>query len=145
MLKVKIVNKSKNPLPEYKCKGDAGMDLRANLDEPVVLKPLERKLIPTGIHIGLPYGYEAQVRARSGLALKNGIAVLNGVGTIDHAYTGDVGAILINLGSEDFTVENGDRIAQLVVKPVEEVSWEQVEVLEETDRGDGGYGHTGVK
>ena len=145
MVKVKIVNKSKNPLPEYKCVGDAGMDLRADLDEPIVLKPLERKLIPTGIYIGLPMGFEAQVRPRSGLALKHGISVINTPGTIDAQYRGSIGVVLINLGSENFIIEHGDRIAQLVVKQVENVLWDEVDVLDDTERGDGGYGHTGVK
>ncbi|AHW59542.1 dUTP pyrophosphatase [Draconibacterium orientale] len=142
-MQVKIVNKSKNELPAYSTAFSAGMDLRANLDEPVVLKPLERKLIPTGLFIELPQGYEAQVRPRSGLALKKGITVLNTPGTIDADYRGEIGVILINLSQEDFVIENGERICQMVIAAHETVEWDLVEVLEETERGAGGFGHTG--
>lgn len=142
-MKVKIVNKSYNELPAYSTEMSAGMDLRASLSEPVILKPLERKLIPTGLFIELPKGYEAQIRPRSGLALKKGITVLNTPGTIDADYRGEVGIILINLSQEDFVIENGERICQMVVAAHETVEWEPVEVLEETNRGAGGFGHTG--
>jgi len=145
MLKVKIINKSKHALPEYATAQSAGVDLRANIDEPIVLKPLERRLIPTGIYIGLPIGYEAQVRPRSGLALKHGISVCNTPGTVDSDYTGEIGVILINLSSEDFIVNDGERIAQMVIAKHEHAEWNVVDVLDETERGDGGYGHTGVK
>lgn len=142
---VKIVNNSTNPNPSYKKKGDAGMDVCASIEEKVVIKPLERKLIPTGIRIGLPEGYECQVRPRSGLALKEGISVLNTPGTIDEGYRGEIGIILINLSDKEFTVENGDRIAQLVFAKCERVSFEETDTLDETERGSGGFGHTGVK
>nr|WP_319572502.1 dUTP diphosphatase [uncultured Draconibacterium sp.] len=142
-MQVKIVNKSKNELPAYSTAFSAGMDLRANLDESVVLKPLERKLIPTGLFIELPQGYEAQIRPRSGLALKKGITLLNTPGTIDADYRGEIGVILINLSQEDFVVKNGERICQMVVAAHETVEWDLVEVLEETERGAGGFGHTG--
>lgn len=145
MLKVKVVNKSKHPLPQYATEGAAGMDLRANIDEPIVLKPLERKLIPTGLYISLPIGYEAQVRPRSGLALKHGISVCNTPGTVDADYRGQVGVILINLSNEDFVVEDGERIAQMVIAKHEQAEWLPVEELDETERGAGGYGHTGTK
>lgn len=121
------------------------MDLRANLDEPVTLRPLERRLIPTGLHIALPAGYEAQVRPRSGLALKHGITVLNSPGTIDADYRGEIGVVLINLSQEDFIVNDGERIAQMVIARYEQTSLDEVDVLDETERGEGGYGHTGVK
>ena len=142
---VQIINKSNNKLPKYATSQSAGMDLRANIEEPIILAPLERKLIPTGLHIALPVGYEAQVRPRSGLALKHGITVLNTPGTIDADYRGDIGVILINLSNEPFEVKPGERIAQLVIAKYEQISWEQVEILDETERGSGGYGHTGVK
>lgn len=142
-MKVQIVNKSKHELPKYATKLSAGMDLRANIDEPVVLQPGERLLIPTGIHIGLPQGYEAQVRPRSGLALKHGITCLNSPGTIDADYTGDVGVILINHGHEPFTINDGDRIAQMVIAKFKKAAWVEVDVLQDTERGDGGFGHTG--
>lgn len=145
MLEVKIINKSKNPLPKYEVEDSAGMDLRANIEEIVVLKPMERKLIPTGLHILLPKGYEAQIRPRSGLAIKHGITCLNTPGTVDSSYIGDIGVILINLSTEDFTIEPGDRIAQMVVAKHEQVDWVSVEVLEDTERGEGGFGHSGVK
>jgi len=145
MLKVKIINKSKHALPEYATAQSAGVDLRANIDEPIVLKPLERRLIPTGIYIGLPIGYEAQVRPRSGLALKHGISVCNTPGTVDSDYTGEIGVILINLSNEDFVVNDGERIAQMIIAKHEHAEWDVVDVLDKTERGDGGYGHTGVK
>lgn len=145
MLKVKVVNKGKQELPKYATIGSAGMDLRANLDEPMVLKRFERKLIPTGIYIQLPEGYEAQVRPRSGLALKHGLLVPNSPGTIDADYTGEVCVMLWNLGEEDFTINPGERIAQMIVSKYEQVDWVPVEELEKTERGDGGFGHTGVK
>ncbi|MCE4564078.1 dUTP diphosphatase [Maribellus sp. CM-23] len=142
-MQVKIVNKSRNELPAYSTKLSAGMDLRANLDQPVTLKPLQRALVPTGLFIELPEGYEAQVRPRSGLALKKGITVLNTPGTIDADYRGEIGVILINLSQEDFVIENGERICQMVISSHETVEWDLVEVLEETERGAGGFGHTG--
>ena len=144
-MKIKIVNKSHHPLPAYATELSAGMDLRANIDEPIVLKPMERRLVPTGLHIALPVGYEAQVRPRSGLALKKGITVLNAPGTVDADYRGDVGVILINLSDEPFTIEDGERIAQLVIARHEHTEFLPVDVLDETERGEGGYGHTGVK
>jgi len=144
-MKIKIVNKSKHPLPEYATPGSAGMDLRANIDAPITLAPGERKLIPTGIYIALPVGYEAQVRPRSGLALKHGITVCNTPGTVDSDWRGPVGVILINLGQEYFVVNDGERIAQMVIAKHETVEWDVVEELDETERGEGGYGHTGVK
>lgn len=144
-MKIKIVNKSHHPLPAYATELSAGMDLRANIDEPIVLKPMERRLVPTGLHIALPVGYEAQVRPRSGLALKKGITVLNAPGTVDADYRGDVGVILINLSDEPFTIEDGERIAQMVVARHEHAEFIPVDVLDETERGEGGYGHTGVK
>lgn len=142
-MKVKIVNKSSNELPEYSTEHAAGMDLRANLKEDVVLDPLGRKLIPTGLFVELPVGYEAQVRPRSGLALKKGITVLNSPGTIDADYRGEVMVILINLSSEKFIIQHGERIAQMVVARHETVQWEIVDILEDTARGEGGFGHTG--
>jgi len=142
-MKVKIVNKSLNELPEYSTQHAAGMDLRANLLEEVIMEPFERKLIPTGLFIELPIGYEAQVRPRSGLALKKGITVLNSPGTIDADYRGEIMVILINLSSEKFVVQHGERIAQMIVAAHETVNWERVEILEDTTRGDGGFGHTG--
>lgn len=145
MLKIKVINKSKHPLPQYATEGSAGMDLRANIDEPIVLKPLERALVPTGLFIALPIGYEAQIRPRSGLALKHGITLANAIGTIDADYRGEIGVILINLSNEDFIIEDGERIAQMVIARYERAEWIQVEELDETERGAGGYGHTGVK
>ena len=142
---IKIVNKSDHHLPEYETPSSAGMDLRANLETPVVLKPLERAIIKTGLYIELPMGYEAQVRPRSGLAAKKGITVLNAPGTIDADYRGEIGVILVNLSHEDFTVENGERIAQLVIAKHEWAEWELAEVLSETKRGEGGFGSTGIK
>ncbi len=145
MLKIKVINRGHQPLPTYATPQSAGMDLRANLDEPVVLRPMERRLIPTGLHIALPEGFEAQVRPRSGLALKHGLTVLNAPGTIDADYRGEIGVVLINLSQEAFTVNDGERIAQLVVARHEQVDFSLVETLDTTERGEGGYGHTGVK
>ncbi len=145
MLRVRIINRSNHPLPEYATEQSAGVDLRANIDAPIVLSPLQRVLVPTGLHIALPVGYEAQVRPRSGLALKKGITVLNAPGTIDADYRGEIGVILINLSNEDFVIEDGERIAQLVIAKHEKAEFLPVEVLDETERGEGGYGHTGVK
>ena len=144
-MKVRIINGSHHPLPEYLTPQAAGVDLRANLDTPVTLQPLQRMLIPTGLRISLPQGYEAQVRPRSGLALKKGITVLNSPGTIDADYRGEIGVVLINLSHVDFVVEDGERIAQMVIARHEQGAFEEVEVLDETERGEGGYGHTGVK
>lgn len=144
-MEVSIINHSKHALPQYATLLSAGMDLRANLDGPVTLKPMERRLIPTGLYIALPEGYEAQVRPRSGLALKHGITLLNAPGTIDADYRGEIGVILANLSQEEFVVEDGERIAQLVIARYERVHWLPVDVLEETERGAGGFGHTGVK
>jgi len=144
-MKVKIVNRSENPLPDYSTQSSAGMDLRANLEHAISLEPLERKLIPTGLFIELPEGFEAQIRPRSGLALKKGISVLNTPGTIDADYRGEIGIILVNLSNEEFVVEHGERICQMVVNKVETIQWSQVESLEESERGGGGFGHTGTK
>lgn len=140
---VKVVNKSNNPLPEYSTEHSAGMDLRANISEPIVLKTLERVLVPTGLFIELPVGFEAQIRPRSGLALKKGITVLNTPGTIDADYRGEIGIILINLSNEEFVIQHGERICQMVIAKHEHIGWDAVELLEETDRGAGGFGHTG--
>ena len=142
-MKVEIINRSKHALPAYATDLSAGMDLRANLDEPIVLKPLERTLVPTGLFMALPAGYEAQVRPRSGLAIKKGITVLNSPGTIDADYRGEVCVILVNLSSEPFTIADGERIAQMVIARHEQIEWQPVEVLGETERGAGGFGHTG--
>ncbi len=144
-MKIEVVNRGHQPLPAYATAQSAGMDLRANIAEPVVLHPMERKLIPTGLYIALPPGYEAQVRPRSGLALKRGITVLNAPGTIDADYRGEVGVLLINLSQENFTVNDGERIAQMVIARHEQGEFVEVETLDETERGVGGYGHTGVK
>ena len=144
-MKIKVVNKSKHPLPHYATTQSAGMDLRANLDEPITLKSLDRTLVKTGIFMELPAGYEAQVRPRSGLAFKKGITVLNTPGTIDADYRGEVGVILVNLSNEDFVVEDGERVAQMVIAKHEQTSWEEVEELIDTERGAGGFGSTGVK
>ena len=144
-MKVQIINKSKHPLPQYATPLSAGMDVRANLDEPLVLKPLQRCLVPTGLYIALPEGFEAQIRPRSGLALKKGITLLNTPGTIDADYRGEIGVIVINLSAEDFIIEDGERIAQMVIARYEQAEWQEVEVLEDTERGAGGFGHTGVK
>jgi dUTP pyrophosphatase len=142
---IHIVNRSKHELPQYATQQSAGVDLRANLDAPVVLKPLERKLVPTGLFIELPVGYEAQIRPRSGLAIKKGITVLNTPGTIDADYRGEIGVILINLSNEDFVVEDGERICQMVIASHEQAEWNLVEELGETECGAGGFGHTGKK
>ncbi|MBO5707213.1 MAG: dUTP diphosphatase [Bacteroidaceae bacterium] len=145
MVSVKIINKSHHPLPAYSTACSAGMDLRANLEESIVLQPLQRVLIPTGLFMALPEGYEAQVRPRSGLALKHGITVLNTPGTIDADYRGEIGVILVNLSQDDFVVNDGERIAQLVVARYEQAELVAVEALDETVRGEGGFGHSGVK
>lgn len=142
-LKIKVVNRSKNPLPEYSTGLSAGLDLRANVSEPVVLMPGERKLIPTGLYIELPAGFEAQIRPRSGLALKKGISVLNTPGTIDADYRGEVGIILINFSNEDFIINDGERICQMIVAKHEVIEWQEVDKVGDTTRGEGGFGHTG--
>jgi dUTP pyrophosphatase len=143
MLKVKVVNKGSQLLPEYATAQSAGMDLRANIDSPILLKSLDRKLIPTGLHIALPEGYEAQIRPRSGLAIKHGITCLNTPGTIDSDYRGDVGVELVNLSHNDYVIQPGERIAQMVINKFEKIEFELVDELDETERGEGGYGHTG--
>lgn len=143
IMKIKIVNLSHHNLPQYATPLSAGLDLRANLDEPITLRPLERRLIPTGLRIALPAGYEAQVRPRSGLALKSGIGVLNSPGTIDADYRGEIGVILVNLSSSDFVVNDGDRIAQMVIARHERAEWQEADALDETERGEGGFGHSG--
>ena len=145
MLNVQIINKSKHPLPAYATKQSAGMDIRANLDEPFTLAPMQRCLVPTGLFISLPEGFEAQMRPRSGLALKKGITLLNSPGTIDADYRGEICIILINLSSEAFVIEDGERIAQMVIARHEQAVWQEVEVLDDTERGTGGFGHTGKK
>ena len=144
-MKIKIINKSGHKLPHYETLASAGMALRADVESPITLKPLERAIVPTGLYMELPVGYEAQVRPRSGLAAKKGITVLNAPGTIDADYRGNVGVILVNLSNEDFTVENGERIAQMVIAKHERAEWVEVEALSETDRGEGGFGSTGTK
>ncbi len=144
-MKIQIINKSKHPLPEYATDSSAGMDLRANLDDPVILKAFERKIIPTGLYIALPEGYEAQIRPRSGLAIKHGITLVNTPGTIDADYRGEIGIIMINLSPDDFEIKDGDRIAQMVINKYEKIDWEPVEKLDETTRGKGGFGSTGKK
>ncbi len=144
-MKLRIVNKSDNPLPAYSTEYSAGMDIRAAIGESIVLKPLERRLIPTGLFIELPEGYEAQIRPRSGLAVKHGITVLNSPGTIDADYRGEIGVILVNLSSEDFVVEPGDRICQMVINKYEKIDWKSVDYLAESGRGSGGFGHTGTE
>lgn len=143
-MKIQIINKSKHALPQYATALSAGMDLRANIDTPIRLKPMQRKLVPTGLYIALPEGFEAQIRPRSGLALKKGITLLNTPGTIDADYRGEIGVIVVNLSEEDFIIEDGERIAQMVIARYEKAEWEEVEVLGETERGDGGFGHTGT-
>ena len=145
MIKIKVINRGHQPLPEYATEQSAGMDLRANIDSPITLRPLERRLIPTGLHIALPVGYEAQVRPRSGLALKKGITVLNSPGTIDADYRGEIMVLLINLSNDDVVVNDGERIAQMVIAAHEQGQFETVTELDTTERGEGGYGHTGVK
>lgn len=144
-MRIRIVNKSENDLPEYSTKNSAGVDLRANISEPMNLKPMERAMVPTGLFIELPVGYEAQVRPRSGLAIKKGISVLNSPGTIDADYRGEIKVILINLSTENFEIHNGDRIAQMLIAAHEQAEWIEVEELNETERGHGGFGSTGVK
>lgn len=145
MLEVKIINRGHQPLPSYATEQSAGMDLRANIDEPIVLKPMQRTIVKTGLFMALPPGYEAQVRPRSGLALKHGITVLNSPGTIDADYRGEIGVLLINLGDKDFVINDGERIAQMVIAKHETVKFSLTDSLDETERGAGGYGHTGVK
>ena len=142
-MKVRIINRSKHQLPEYSTRFSSGMDLRANIDSDVVLKPLERALVKTGLFVEIPEGYEAQIRPRSGLALKMGITVLNSPGTIDDDYRGEIGVILVNLSNSEYIIKDGERICQMVVAKHENIVWEQVEILEESKRGDGGFGHTG--
>jgi dUTP pyrophosphatase len=142
-MKVKIINKSHHPLPAYQTNQSAGMDIRANLTEPIELKPLERKLIPTGLYIALPDGYEAQIRPRSGLAIKHGITLLNTPGTIDADYRGEIGVIMVNLSNDPFVINDGERICQMVVAQYQQIEWQTVESLDETERGAGGFGHTG--
>jgi dUTP pyrophosphatase len=143
-MKVQIINKSKHATPNYETKGAAGMDLRANIKESITLKPLERAIVKTGLFIALPVGFEAQVRPRSGLAAKKGITVLNSPGTVDADYRGEIGVILVNLSNDDFVVNDGERIAQLIIAKHERINWQEVEVLSETERGSGGFGSTGV-
>ena len=145
MVKIKVVNTGCQPLPAYATSQSAGMDLRANIESPITLHPMERTLVPTGIRIELPEGYEAQVRPRSGLALKHGVTVLNTPGTIDSDYRGELKVLLVNVSNDDFEVNAGERVAQMVIARHETATWEEVEVLDETERGEGGYGHTGVK
>ena len=145
MVKIKVVNTGCQPLPAYATSQSAGMDLRANIESPITLHPMERTLVPTGIRIELPEGYEAQVRPRSGLALKHGITVLNTPGTIASDYRGELKVLLVNLSNDDFVVNAGERVAQMVIARHETATWEEVEVLDDTERGEGGYGHTGVK
>ena len=144
-MKINIINKSQHDLPNYETTASAGMDLRANLETPITLKSLERTIVKTGLFIELPIGFEAQVRPRSGLAAKNGITVLNAPGTIDADYRGEIGVILVNLSNKDFTIENGERIAQLIIAKHERAQWVEVQELTETDRGEGGFGSTGLK
>lgn len=143
-MNIQIINKSKHPTPNYETEGAAGMDLRANIDEAITLKPLERAIVKTGLFIALPVGFEAQVRPRSGLAAKKGITVLNSPGTVDADYRGEIGVILVNLSNEDFVINDGERIAQLVIAKHERAVWQEVEVLSETERGSGGFGSTGI-
>lgn len=144
-MKIKVINKSKHPLPHYATAASAGFDVRANIDNPITLKPLQRALVPTGLFFEIPNGYEAQVRPRSGLAFKNGITVLNSPGTIDADYRGEIKVILVNLSQEDFVINDGERIAQVVIAKHEQAEWVEVEQLIETERGHGGFGHTGKK
>ena len=145
MTAVKIINQSKHDLPKYETLHAAGMDLRANLSAPVLLKPLERALIPTGLFIELPHNCEAQIRPRSGLAYKKGVTVLNSPGTIDADYRGEIGVLLVNLSAQDFIVEDGERVAQMVVAEFKQITWQETNELQSTTRGEGGFGHTGVK
>ena len=143
-MRVKVINKSKHPLPQYETIASAGMDVRANIDQPITLVPLGRSLVKTGLFVEIPVGYEIQVRPRSGLAFKKGITVLNSPGTIDADYRGEIGVLLVNLSSEPFVIEDGERIAQLVLASHEQASWQEVEILEDSDRGQGGFGSTGT-
>ncbi len=145
MTKVRIINTSHHPMPSYATEHSAGMDVRANLDSPVTLAPMQRVLVPTGLRIALPHGYECQIRPRSGLALKHGITVANAPGTIDADYRGEIGVILINLSSEPFVINDGERICQMVIAPYSRVEWKPAESLDATERGEGGFGHTGVE
>lgn len=145
MIEIKVINNGHQPLPTYATSQSAGMDLRANIDQPIVLRPMERKLVTTGLHIALPPGYEAQIRPRSGLALKKGITVLNSPGTVDADYRGEIMVLLINFSNEDFIINDGVRIAQMVIAKHEQAEFQLVELLDETERGSGGYGHTGVE
>lgn len=144
-MKIKIINKSKHPLPQYATPLSAGLDLRANIDTPITLQPLQRCFVPTGLYIALPEGYEAQVRPRSGLAIKKGITVLNSPGTIDADYRGEICIILVNLSNEPFEIEDGERVAQMVIARHEQAEWEETDTLDETERGAGGFGHSGKK
>lgn len=144
-MQVRIVNKSQHELPAYSTEASAGMDIRANLEDDVLLKPLERMIVPTGLYIELPVGYEAQIRPRSGMAIRYGISILNSPGTIDADYRGEIGIIIVNLSNEEFTLQDGDRICQMVIAKHERVNWNEVTILEETKRGKGGFGHTGSK
>lgn len=143
-MKIKIMNKSKFSLPKYETKGASGIDLLANIEDNILLKPNERKLVSTGIHLSIPEGYEGQVRARSGLAIKHGISLANGIGTIDSDYRGEIKVILINLGEDDFEIKKGDRIAQIVFMKIETITLKEVDILDNTERGEGGFGHTGI-
>ncbi len=142
-MQIKIINNSRHPLPQYATPYSAGMDLRANIDEPLLLKPLQRVLVPTGLYIQLPKGHEAQIRPRSGLAIKHGITVLNSPGTIDADYRGEIRVILVNLSDEEFVINDGERVCQMIIAKHEHIDWRQVESLDETERGAGGFGHTG--
>ena len=144
-MKIQVVNQSKHPLPEYATELSAGLDLRANIDEPIELKPLDRTLVSTGLFIALPKGYEAQIRPRSGLAFKNGVTVLNSPGTIDADYRGELKVLLVNLSNTPFIINDGERVAQMVIAKHEQINWEQTTSLDDTDRGAGGFGHTGTK
>ena len=144
-MQVRIVNKSQHELPDYSTEASAGMDIRANLENDVLLKPLERMIVPTGLYIELPVGYEAQIRPRSGMAIRYGISILNSPGTIDADYRGEIGIIIVNLSNEEFILQDGDRICQMVIAKHERVNWNEVTILEETKRGKGGFGHTGSK
>lgn len=143
-MNIRIINRSNHPLPAYETAASAGMDLRANLSEPMILKPMDRRLVPSGLFVELPIGFEAQIRPRSGLALKHGISILNSPGTIDADYRGEIKILLINFSASDFEIKDGDRIAQMIISRHEQVSWQEVEILTETIRGEGGYGHTGL-
>lgn len=142
-MEVKVINRSKHNLPTYATPGSAGLDLKANTDEPIVLKPMERYIFPTGLYIQLPIGYEAQIRPRSGLACKYGITVANSTGTIDPDYRGEIGVCLVNLSTDNFMIHPGERIAQMVISKCEQIDWKEVKVLDDTERGEGGFGHTG--